>query len=145
MTVRELAAGETIRAARALGELRPRFADHDELAERIDAVQRLQGYRVAASFTSGEAREAAAAAGFRVLEMLAWGRVLYVDDLVTLPEHRGNGHADALFAWLAEEARRTACDELQLDSGVGLERRAAHRFYFRHGMRISSFHFASEI
>ncbi|MDQ3741337.1 MAG: GNAT family N-acetyltransferase [Actinomycetota bacterium] len=139
--VRELPAGETSRAARALLELRPHVGDAAALVTRIDEVQRPQGYRVVASFEDG-AQDASAAAGFRVVEMLAWGRGLYVDDLSTVPEHRGRGHADALFAWLDEEARRLGCDQLHLDSGVGPERADAHRFYFRHGLRIASYHFA---
>ena len=142
--VRELHAGDTIRAARALLELRPQFGDAATLAARVDDLQRPQGYRLAASFEDG-AEEASAAAGFRIVAMLAWGQGLYVDDLVTLPGHRGRGHADALFAWLEEEARRAGCDELHLDSGVGPERADAHRFYFRHGLRISSYHFARAV
>ena len=139
--VRELPAGETGRAARALLELRPQYGDAERLAARVDGVQRPEGYRLLGSFEEG-AEEASAAAGFRVVEMLAWGRGLYVDDLVTLPEARGRGHADALFAWLDEEADRLGCDDLQLDSGVVPERADAHRFYFRHGLRIVSYHFA---
>jgi hypothetical protein len=47
--------------------------------------------------------------------------------------------------WLEAEARRTGCDELHLDSGVGPEREAAHRLYFRHGMRIASHHFSRDL
>jgi GNAT superfamily N-acetyltransferase len=139
--VRELPAGETIRAADALLELRPHHGDAPTLVARVDDVQRAQGYRVIGSFEEDEA-DASAAAGFRVLEMLAWGRALYVDDLVTLPDRRGRGHADALFAWLGEETRRLGCDQLHLDSGLDPNRADAHRFYFRHGLRIASFHFA---
>ena len=62
-------------------------------------------YRLAASFAPGEA-QAAAAAGFRVLEMLAWGRIVYVDDLVTRAAMRGRGHADAVMAFVEAEAAR---------------------------------------
>jgi len=141
--VRELPAGETARAARALLELRPQYGDAAALAARVDDVQRAEGYRVLGSFDDG-ADEAAAAAGFRVVESLHWGRGLYVDDLVTLPEARGRGHAAALFAWLDEEMGRLGCDSFHLDSGVGPERADAHRFYFRHRLRITSYHFARE-
>ena len=40
------------------------------------------------------------------------------------------------------EAARLDCDQLHLDSGVEADRADAHRFYFRHGLRISSYHFA---
>ena len=138
--VRELPEGETHRAARALLELRPHVGDAAALVARADA-QRAQGYRIVASFEEG-AEEASGAAGFRVMEILMWGRVLYVDDLSTIAEHRGRGHADALFGWLDGELARLGCAYLQLDSGLGPERADAHRFYFRHGMRIASFHFA---
>ena len=110
------------------------------MTERIDA-QRAAGYRVVAAF-DGDEEDAAAAAGFRVGENLAWGRFLYVDDLVTRAAARGRGHADAVMALVAEIAAREGCGELHLDSGVGPEREDAHRFYFRHRMRINSYHFA---
>jgi hypothetical protein len=45
--------------------------------------------------------------------------------------------------WLEEEGKRRGCGQIQLDSGV--HRHDAHRFYFREGMRISSYHFVKEI
>ena len=39
-----------------------------------------------------------AVAGFRVGENLAWGRFLYVDDLVTLPSHRSKGYGAKLLS-----------------------------------------------
>lgn len=83
--------------------------------------------------------------GFRVRESLAWGRFLYVDDLVTRQALRRRGHADALMAWIVEEARSQGCGQLHLDSGVGPERADAHRFYFRHRLRIASYHFEREL
>jgi GNAT superfamily N-acetyltransferase len=142
--VRELPAGETARAAGALLELRPQYRDEATLAARVDDVLRPGGYRLAASFEPG-AEDASGAAGFRVVETISWGRAFYVDDLVTLPGARGRGHADALFAWLEEEAARLGCDQFHLDSGVGPEREDAHRFYFRHRLRITSYHFAKDM
>ena len=138
--VRELDASETRRAAAALLELRPHVGSAERMTERIDA-QRAAGYRVVAAF-DGEEEDAAAVAGFRVGENLAWGRFLYVDDLVTRASGRGRGHADAVMALVDEIAAQEGCGELHLDSGVGPEREDAHRFYFRHRMRITSYHFA---
>ena len=143
-SVRELPEGETELAARALLELRPHIGSVEALVTAVDRVHRPDGYRLVASFEDGE-RDAAAVAGFRVSQMLAWGLHLYVDDLVTAADRRGRGHADRLFEWLREEAARQLCTQFHLDSGVGPERADAHRFYFRHGMRITSYHFAREI
>ena len=139
MTVRELGPGETHLAAAALLELRPRY-DAATLVARIDSVQRAEGYRLAASFAEG-AEEAGGAAGFRIVENLAWGRALYLDDLSTRETARGAGHAHALFDWLDSAAIEAGCDELHLDSGVGPEREAAHRFYYNHQLRIRAYHF----
>ena len=125
--IRELPEGETHRAP------------SDALVAQADA-QRAAGYRVAGSFEPGE-EDAAAVAGFRIQENLAWGRHLYVDDLVTRADRRGRGHGGALMRWLAVEACRAGCEQLHLDSGVGAEREDAHRLYFNAVMRISSYHF----
>ena len=138
--VRELLASETRLAAVALLELRPHLGSAEKVVERIDS-QRADDYRVAASFEPGE-DDAAAVAGFRIATSLAWGHHVYVDDLVTREALRGRGHADAVMAWVEEEARRAGCRQLHLDSGLGPDRADAHRFYFRHGLTIVSHHFA---
>jgi GNAT superfamily N-acetyltransferase len=138
--VRELAPGESHLAAAALLELRPHLETAERAVERIDA-QRADGYRLAASFEPGE-EQAAAVAGFRVSRSLAWGHHVYVDDLVTREALRGRGHADAVMAWVEDEARSQGCRQLHLDSGLGPDRADAHRFYFRHGLTIVSHHFA---
>ena len=138
--VRELEAGESHLAAAALLELRPHLETAERAVERIDA-QRADGYRLAASFEPGD-EQAAAVAGFRISTSLAWGHHVYVDDLVTREALRGRGHADALMAWVEDEARGQGCRQLHLDSGLGPDRADAHRFYFRHGLTIVSHHFA---
>lgn len=94
------------------------------------------GYRLAYVEEDGEVR---AVAGYRLLDNLVGGRVLYVDDLVTDADARSRGHGARLFAWLAEQARDNGCAYLELDSGV--QRFDAHRFYLAQRMVISSHHF----
>jgi GNAT superfamily N-acetyltransferase len=141
VTVRELGPGETSLAAGTLLELRPGGAQ--ALIDRIKR-QRASGYRLAGAFAAGR-EEAVAVAGFRINEFLAWDKHLYVDDFVTAESYRGQGHADRLFAWLEAEARQAGCTQLHLDSAVGEHRQDAHRFYFRHGLRIAAFHFQREL
>ena len=76
---------------------------------------------------------------WRVLEMLAIGRHVYVDDLVTDAAARSRGHGKAMLDWLKAEAARLGCARLQLDSGT--QRQDAHAFYLREGLRIEAFHF----
>jgi GNAT superfamily N-acetyltransferase len=139
--VRELLPPDTGLAFEAMRALRTELADVEEFVRQVDEVQRAEGYRLAAAFEEGEER-AAAVAGFRLGNNIAWGHFLYVDDLSTLPEARRRGHGRALLEWLLEEAGRQGCDQLHLDSGVGLDRADAHRLYLNSGMVISAHHFA---
>jgi GNAT superfamily N-acetyltransferase len=139
--IRELLPPHTGRAYEAMRALRTHLESEEKFVERVDTVQRQQGYRVVGVFVEGEA-QAAAVAGFRVLDNLAWGNTLYVDDLSTHPDHRRKGYGGRLMRWLIGEAERLGCDQFHLDSGVGPEREDAHRLYFNSGLRITSYHFA---
>lgn len=127
-----------LRCYPVMAELRP----HLNEAQFMAAVQRQQreGYQLLYLEDAGEVR---ALAGFRLQEMLAHGRFLYVDDLVTAAAQRSRGYGEALIEWLTEYARARHCVTLQLDSGV--HRFDAHRFYFTQRMWISAYHFALKL
>ena len=151
--VREIPAGATHLVAAAMLALRPRWSDRDGLVEVIDTQLRPSGYRLVGVFPDGAgvsgdgtgSGEAVAVAGFREVHALAWGHYLYIDDVSTLPEARGNGYADQLLTWLEAEARRLDCEGLHLDSGVAADRAPAHRLYMRHRLRISAHHFEKDL
>ena len=119
-------------------QLRPQLV-REQFVERV-RLQQEQGYRMAMVEDGAGVR---AVAGFRIVENLAWGRHMYVDDLVTDEFSRSAGHGQALFTWLTDYARQHGCGELHLDSGV--QRFDAHRFYLRNRMLISSHHFSLRI
>jgi len=116
-------------------ELRPAFSK-ESLVEQIKA-QRRDGYRIAYVESSGEVL---CAAGFVIGTKLAWGKHLYVDDLVTAERHRSTGAGARMMDWLKAHARANGCKQLHLDSGV--QRFGAHRFYLREGFNIGSHHFS---
>jgi len=115
-------------------QLRPHLAAGEFLA-RVRA-QEAGGYRLAYVEAGGRP---VAVAGFRTLENLVSGRILYVDDLVTLDTERSQGHGARLLGWLVERARAEGCRRLELDSGV--QRKDAHRFYQREGLALTAHHF----
>ena len=102
--------------------------------------QQQSGYRLVFVCDSGAP---VAVAGFRLGENLAWGRHLYVDDLVTLPEARSKGYGATLLTWLSRLAQSEGARELHLDSGTG--RADAHRFYEREGLEVTSYHFKRKL
>ena len=76
---------------------------------------------------------------YRIGENTFEGLHLYVDDLVTDERRRSQGVGRALMEHLQELARAAGCEAYTLDSGT--QRIQAHKFYFREGMVVSSFHF----
>lgn len=131
--------GDIARCHAVMAELRPHVGA-EELVSRVQRQVREAGYRMAFAEAGGTIRSVA---GYRISECLAWGRFLYVDDLVTRAEDHGGGFGSALFDWLVDEARRERCDQFHLDSGV--QRFGAHRFYLGKGMDITSHHFAMRL
>lgn len=79
-------------------------------------------------------------AGFHLATSLAWSKHLYLEDLVVDRKRQSQGYGEALFTWLIQYAQQHNCQEFHLDSGV--QRFAAHRFYLRYKMNISSHHFS---
>lgn len=79
-------------------------------------------------------------AGFRFLEFLAWGKVLYIDDLITNSDVRRNGHDGKLLKWIIEQVKQMNCNQVHLESGP--QRYDAHRLYLNHGFKIIGHHFA---
>jgi GNAT superfamily N-acetyltransferase len=137
-TVREAQTDAQIAACYpVMAQLRPHVPPEGFVA----LVRRLEagGYRMAYAADTADSGEVRGVAGYRYLDQLVRGKVLYVDDLVTDQGMRSRGYGEALLTWLFDLARSAGCTALELDSGV--HREAAHRFYFRQRMTISAFHF----
>src|SRR5271163_2515019 len=108
--IRELSVGETHLAHEAMRALRAGQEAEHEFVEYVDGVLRPTGYRLVGAFTASGG-PAAAVAGFRSGDSLAWGHHLYLDDLSTTPAARRHGHGGALLDWLVEEGRRLECSQ----------------------------------
>jgi GNAT superfamily N-acetyltransferase len=122
----------------AFSTLRP----HVQESEFLSQVRRqqAQSYQILALKHHDIVKSAA---GFRFAEFLAWGKVLYVDDLTTLPSETSQGFAGALMDWLIDHAKANNCQGLHLDTGY--TRHAAHRLYLRKGLQLSSHHLALDL
>ena len=117
-----------------MSQLRPHILPED--FTDLVKLQMREGYRLACAM---EADEVVAVAGYRIVQGLAWGKFLYVDDLVTDANKRSRGIGKTLVHWLIDEAKRNGCAEFHLDSGV--QRKAAHKFYEREGMELLAYHY----
>jgi GNAT superfamily N-acetyltransferase len=119
-------------------ELRPHIAE-GAFVSRIRTAEK-SGYRLVHIV---DADAPVAVAGIRVGENLAWGKFLYIDDLVTAANQRSRGYGSRLLAWIREYAAKEGCSQLHLDSGA--QRLDAHRFYVREGISNVGFHFAQTL
>ena len=137
----------------------PKIAETDkEIENCFDVMSELRPHLVKTSFlnlvremeTQGyqlayveENDQVVAVAGYRISTNLFMGKNLYVDDLVTSNNARSRGHGQALIAWLRDLSIKNNCKVLHLDSGT--QRHQAHKFYFRNGLTIASYHFSENV
>jgi GNAT superfamily N-acetyltransferase len=122
----------------AIKELRPHLRS-DDFLDQIKLQQR-EGYTLA-YFENEDGIQAAC--GFRIATFLAWGKVFYIDDLITIEAARGQGLGGMLLTWMISQARSHNCNAVHLDTGH--HRHDAHRLYLSHGFKISSHHLSLEI
>ena len=122
----------------ALRELRPHRTEQ-ELREMLPPLFE-QGYEIA---YIGDNTVAFAIAGFRILDFLFSGRTLYLDDLITHPDHRKNGYAGKLLEWLKHFAKQNDIDHFSLDSGF--QRKDAYRLYLNSGLEVEALHFGRKV
>jgi len=136
MKVQLLASEEELNeVGKVLLQLRPQY-DLEGLKDQIK-LQRELGYSLA-YVTSDD--KVLCVAGFIIGQKLAWGKHIYIDDLVTDQSHRSTGAGAFLINWLKQYAKEIGCGQVHLDSGV--QKFPAHRFYLREHFNIASHHFS---
>ena len=90
-----------------------------------------------------EGDEVVGLAVYRAYEDTFNGRKFYCDDLVTTERLRSRGVGHALMQFMEQEAIAHHCTAFALNSGV--QRKDAHKFYFREGMFVVSFNFKKDL
>ncbi len=114
----------------------------DEATALVQLQEQQAHERFSVAFVDAGDGPAPAVITYRQLTLLFSGRTVYIDDLTTLPDARGNGYAGALLDFVIDQARRMGCQTVSLDSGHGPDRADAHRLYLNKRFRISSHHFS---
>ena len=140
MSVQYASCESSVRACYpVMAQLRPHLTEADFMAQ-VQRQMANHDYRLAYLQHEGQV---AAVSGFRFVEYLAWGRALYVDDLVTASSARKLGLAGQLLDHLIGLAKASGCQQFHLDSGV--QRHDAHRLYLGRKLQIGAHHFSLEL
>jgi GNAT superfamily N-acetyltransferase len=119
-------------------ELRPHLTEETYLTLMLYMID--EGYKMIYIEDGGRA---VSFCGYRPMTLLYTGRSFYIDDLCTLPEARGKGHAGILLKYVVDEAKREEIKAVHLDSGHW--RHDAHRLYLNYGFKIIAHHFVLEL
>ncbi len=125
---------EIAEAWAVMNQLRPSI-DQQTFESRVAAAKE-NGYRL---FVGKQEGRIVGAMGWRIANDLAWGRSLYIDDLVVDENSRSMGIGKNLLSFATDEAVKEKCNNLRLSSGFAREE--AHRFYEREGMNKQGFTF----
>lgn len=112
------------------------------LVEKVFEMIKIGGFELAC-IPSDDRSKAAAFIGFRAIDMLRTGKMIYIDDLFTLPEYRGRGYAGKLLAYVDQIALQRGMNSVHLDSGFALH--PAHRLYLNSGYVLACHHFAKMV
>lgn len=120
-------------------ELRPHLKDQNSFLVQVQNQQK-EGYAITAVF---EEDQVAACVGYRVMTTLAWGKILYIDDLIVRDPYRRKGYRGQLLDYAIHQAKTFECDQVHLDTGF--TGHAAHKAYFSKGFHFNCHHLALDL
>ncbi len=137
MNIKSLSTYDDISSSfEAFCELRPNVINKEFFIAQV-VQQQKEGYEIIAAY---EQDEVVACIGFRFLTTLAWGKILYIDDLITKEKNRGKGYGEFLLDYAIQIARKNLCKQVHLDTGY--DRHAAHQVYLKKGFECRCHHLA---
>jgi GNAT superfamily N-acetyltransferase len=121
--------------------LRPHLQTGNLLAQIKEMQQ--ESYQIVYITAEEDPSKAVAFAGFRHMNKLHSGKVIYIDDLACLPAWQRKGYAGLLLDHIKALAKTEGLRAVQLDSGHAMH--PAHRVYHRQGFHISAHHFSQPL
>jgi len=82
-------------------------------------------------------------AGYRIMNSLHSGHIIYIDDLCTLASHRGKGLATQLLDYVEDISRKMNLDAVVLDTDF--YNNTAQKVYFKSGFKLVAVHLANRL
>jgi len=100
----------------------------------------VQGYRCVGIF---DGERLIGCAGLWMLVKYYVGRHLEVDNVIILPEYRGQGIGKRLMQWIYDYARENDCEASELNCYVG--NAEGQKFWMNEGYRVIGFHYQKKL
>lgn len=119
--------------------LRPHL-DKNNLLEIILEMMKNEKYSIAAIEDNDKF---VAFAGYRIMNSLHSGHIIYIDDLCTLESHRGKGLATQLLDYVEDISRKMNLDAIVLDTDF--HNHTAQKIYFKSGFKLVAVHLANRL
>jgi GNAT superfamily N-acetyltransferase len=116
--------------------LRPHL-DKNNWKEIIYEMMKNEKYRISGIM---ENSQCVAFAGYRIMNSLHSGHIIYIDDLCTLESHRGKGLGSQLLEYIEQMARTNAMDAVVLDTDF--TNNTAQKVYLKSGFQLAALHLA---
>lgn len=120
-------------------ELRSHLTNQESFLSQVIQQQK-ESYQITAVI---ENDDVVACIGFRIMTTLAWGKILYIDDLITKEKFRGKGYGRILLDHAIKVVNSNECRQVHLDTGYG--RHAAHRVYLNQGFELAAHHLVRKL
>lgn len=138
MQIRELDLKELDMAYEVVSQLRTALS-YEEFEDLIYDMRHME-YKM---FGIMDGENLITYAGVSICTNLYHKRHLYIYDLVTCKEYRGNKYGETMLEYLHDYAKIGMCENIVLSSSFSRE--DAHRFYIKHGFEKKSYLFLKSI
>lgn len=119
--------------------LRPHL-DQNNWIKIILEMMKNEKYSIAAI---ADENKFVAFAGYRMMNSLHSGHIIYIDDLCTLETHRGKGLATQLLDYVEDISRKMNLDAVVLDTDF--HNNTAQKVYFKNGFKLVAVHLAHKL
>jgi len=126
-------------AFEVLKELRTSL-EFENFTDLLEVMQNEQDYTMFGLWDKGSIQTYA---GVVVQTNLYWQKHLYIHELVTRENMRGNNYGQEMINFLEDYAKMNKCENVVLTSGE--QRKDAHRFYKREGFNIPGYVFLKTV
>jgi GNAT superfamily N-acetyltransferase len=123
-----------------ISELYLHINNQDIFTADFTSICNKSGYKVIGKYVNNKL---VAILGYRMLYKFAFGKYIYIDDLITLHEYRSRGYGYQLIKWIKIESKKAGYNQIHLD--MNINNHLALKFYLNNGFQARAHHLVCQI